>query len=96
MDGSRERLDLPDPGAGVDGFAEKECAPYHADKRARPSLPPGCYFRMHLVGYFEGIDSEHGLEWRCAPLDYLSARCCARASSPSHGSGKALSPYSAA
>ena len=38
----------------------------------RPSLPPGRYFRMHLVGYFEGIDSERGLEWRCA--DSLSLR----------------------
>ncbi|HEX6111732.1 MAG TPA: transposase [Geminicoccaceae bacterium] len=39
---------------------------------ARPSLPPGRYFRMHLVGYFEGIASERGLEWRCA--DSLSLR----------------------
>jgi Transposase domain (DUF772) len=37
-----------------------------------PSLPPGRYFRMHLVGYSEGIDSERGLEWRCA--DSLSLR----------------------
>jgi hypothetical protein len=36
------------------------------------SLPPGRYFRMHLVGYFEGIDSERGLEWRCT--DCLSLR----------------------
>jgi hypothetical protein len=27
---------------------------------------------MHLVGYFEGIDSERGLEWRCS--DSLSLR----------------------
>src|SRR4051795_117997 len=59
-------------GAGFDGFAEKQCAPYYASKRGRPSLPPGRYFRMHLVGYFEGIDSERGLEWRCA--DSLSLR----------------------
>ena len=58
--------------AGFDGFAEKECAPCYARKRGRPSLPPGRYFRMHLVGYFEGIDSERGLEWRCA--DSLSPR----------------------
>ena len=58
--------------AGFDRFAEKECAPYYAGKRGRPSLPPGRYFRMHLVGYFEGIDSERGLEWRCA--DSLSLR----------------------
>jgi transposase len=58
--------------AGFDGFAEGECAPYYASKRGRPSLPPGRYFRMHLVGYFEGIDSERGLEWRCS--DSLSLR----------------------
>ena len=38
----------------------------------RPSLPPGRYFRMLLIGYFEGIDSERGLEWRC--VDSLSLR----------------------
>jgi transposase len=58
--------------AGFDGFAEARCARYYAGKRGRPSLPPGRYFRMHLVGYFEGIDSERGLEWRCA--DSLSLR----------------------
>src|SRR3954454_14731186 len=58
--------------AGFDRFAETECAPYYAGKRGRPSLPPGRYFRMLLVGYFEGIDSERGLEWRCA--DSLSLR----------------------
>ena len=58
--------------AGFDGFAEARCAPYYARKRGRPSLPPGRYFRLHLIGYFEGIDSERGLEWRCA--DSLSLR----------------------
>src|SRR5437868_1392329 len=58
--------------AGFDRFAEGECAPYYASRRGRPSLPPGRYFRMHLVGYFEGIDSERGLEWRCS--DSLSLR----------------------
>src|SRR5213080_1085391 len=58
--------------AGFDRFAEGEGAPYHASKRGRPSLPPGRYFRMHLVGYSEGIDSERGLEGRCA--DSLSPR----------------------
>jgi transposase len=58
--------------AGFDGFAEGRCAPYYAAKRGRPSIPPGRYFRMHLVGYFEGIDSERGLEWRCS--DSLSLR----------------------
>jgi len=58
--------------AGFDRFTEGECALYYASRRGRPSLPPGRYFRMHLVGYFEGIDSERGLEWRCA--DSLSLR----------------------
>jgi len=58
--------------AGFDDFAEMQCKPFYAGKQGRPSLPPGRYFRMHLVGYFEGIDSERGLEWRCA--DSLSLR----------------------
>src|SRR4029077_14301991 len=58
--------------AGFDRLAEGECAPYYASRRGRPSMPPGRYFRIHLVGYFEGIDSERGLEWRCA--DSLSLR----------------------
>jgi transposase len=58
--------------AGFDSFVEEQCAPYYAARRGRPSLPPGRYFRMLLVGYFEGIDSERALEWRCA--DSLSLR----------------------
>ena len=55
-----------------DGFVERLCASNYALGRGRPSLPPGRYFRMLLVGYFEGIDSERGLEWRCS--DSLSLR----------------------
>jgi transposase len=58
--------------AGFDDFAEMQCKPFYASSQGRPSLPPGRYFRMHLVGYFEGIDSERGLEWRCS--DSLSLR----------------------
>ena len=58
--------------AGFDAFAEALCQPCYAASMGAPSLPPGRYFRMHLVGYFEGIDSERGLEWRCA--DSLSLR----------------------
>src|SRR6478672_8799626 len=58
--------------AGFDGFAEQQCAPVYAARQGRPSLPPGRYFRMMLVAYFEGIDSARGLEWRCA--DSLSLR----------------------
>ena len=52
--------------AGFDRFVEDLCSPYYATKQGRPSIPPGRYFRMHLVGYFEGIDSERGIQWRCA------------------------------
>ncbi len=55
-----------------DKFAEGECAPYYAKKQGRPSIPPGVYFRMLMIGYFERIDSERGICWRCA--DSLSLR----------------------
>src|SRR5512143_34565 len=58
--------------AGFDAFAETTCKPYCAAKMGAPSIPPGRYFRMHMVGYFEGIDSERGIEWRCS--DSLSLR----------------------
>ena len=49
-----DRLQAILVGAEFDRFAERECAPYYAGRRGRPSLPPGRYFRMHLIGYFEG------------------------------------------
>src|SRR5512143_1710248 len=52
--------------AEFDAFAETTCKPYYAAKMGAPSIPPGRYFRMHMVGYFEGIDSERGIEWRCS------------------------------
>ena len=59
--------------AGFDPFVEDLCKPYYSSsRRGRRSLPPGRYFRMLLVGYFEGLHSERGIEWRCA--DSLSLR----------------------
>ena len=58
--------------AGFDAFVEDLCKPYYAPRMGAPSLPPGRYFRMHMVGYFEGIDSERGICWRCS--DSLSLR----------------------
>ena len=60
--------------AKFDQTVEKLCAPYFDvdSKPGRRSIPPGVYFRMHLIGYFEGIESERGLEWRCA--DSMSLR----------------------
>ena len=54
-------------GAGFDRHVETLCQPHYSSvARGRKSLPPGRYFRMLLVGYFEGIDSERGIAWRCA------------------------------
>src|ERR1700674_4175246 len=47
-----------------DGFVEGQCARFYAPVMGRPSLAPGRYFRLLLVGYFEGIDSERGIAWR--------------------------------
>jgi transposase len=54
--------------AGFDRWVEQRCRQYyeHEEKRGRKSVPPGVYFRMLLVGYFEGIDSQRGIAWRCA------------------------------
>jgi len=52
--------------AGFDTFVEDVCKPYYAPRMGAPSLPPGRYFRMHVVGYFEGVDSERGIVWRCS------------------------------
>src|SRR5258706_13148913 len=51
---------------GFDDFAEGQCATFYAETMGRPSLPPGIYFRLLLIGYFEGIDSERGIAWRAA------------------------------
>jgi transposase len=67
-----DRLQAELTKADFDSFVEGLCTRHYAARRGRPSLPPGRYFRMLLVGYFEGIDSERGLEWRCA--DSLSLR----------------------
>jgi transposase len=59
--------------ADFDRFVEKLCRKYYdRDDRGRPSIPPGVYFRMLLVGYFEGIGSQRGIAWRCH--DSLSLR----------------------
>ena len=55
-----------------DAFVEAQCAPFYAATVGRPSLLPGTYFRLLLIGYFEGIDSERGIAWRTA--DSLALR----------------------
>lgn len=55
-----------------DAFVEDACRSFYATTMGRPSLVPGMYFRLLLVGYFEGIDSERGIAWRAA--DSLAIR----------------------
>src|ERR1700689_4280061 len=58
--------------ADFDRFVEGQCARFYAPMMGRPSLAPGRYFRLLLVGYFEGIDSERGMAWRAS--DSLAVR----------------------
>src|SRR5437660_2750069 len=57
----------------VDKRLEHLCKRFYRPVMGRPSLPPGVYFRMLLVGYFEGIDSQRGIAWRCADSRSLAA-----------------------
>jgi len=52
--------------ADFDRFVEDQCQKFYAAVLGRPSIAPGVYFRMLLVGYFEGLDSEREIAWRCA------------------------------
>jgi transposase len=67
-----QRLNQALDAHGFDEFVEAQCAPFYAAKLGRPSLTPGMYFRLLLIGYFEGIDSERGIAWRTA--DSLALR----------------------
>jgi len=66
------RLNAALDGAGFDAFVEERCRPFYAPVMGRPSLAPGRYFRVLLLGYFEGLDSERGIAWRAA--DSLAVR----------------------
>jgi transposase len=58
--------------AGFDPFCAAACQQFYAATLGRPSIPPGVYFRMLLLGYFEKLDSEREIAWRCA--DSLALR----------------------
>src|SRR5437867_2286213 len=47
-----------------DRFVEKQCQRFYAPVMGRPSLSPGRYFRLLMLGYFEGLDSERAIAWR--------------------------------
>ena len=70
-----------------DELVEGLCRPFYAEVMGRPSLAPGVYFRLLLIGYFEGIDSERGIAWRCG--DSLSLRAFA-----GYGIGEAVADHS--
>jgi len=67
-----ERLNTVLNAEKFDQRVEAMCGKYYKSSSGRPSITPGTYFRMLLLGYFEGIESERGIAWRAA--DSLSAR----------------------
>jgi transposase len=71
-----ERLNRVLDEKGFDDFVEALCASFYAETMGRPGLAPGIYFRLLMVGYFEGIDSERGIAWRTS--DSLSIRSFVR------------------
>ncbi len=68
-----EILDQPD----FEGYVEGLCARFYAND-GRPGLPPGRYFRLLLIGYFEGLDAERAIAWRAIrlPCASFSGWCC--------------------
>ena len=67
-----QRLNEVLDNAQFDLFCETQCADFYHHKLGRPSLPPGQYFRIMMIGFFEGLDSERGIAWRLA--DSLTLR----------------------
>ena len=80
-----ERLNRVLEDCGFDSFVEGLCSAFYAARLGRPSLRPGRYFRMLLIGYFEGLSSERGIAWRVAILWFavVAGPGCDRAS-PDH------------
>ena len=58
--------------AGFDRWVEQRCQAFYATQ-GRPGIPPGVYFRMLLIGYFEGLESQRGIAWRCADSNSLKS-----------------------
>jgi len=68
-----ERLNRLLADHGFDTHVEEVCRRFYTAGVGRRSIPPGVYFRMLLIGYFEGLDSERAIDWRCADSRTLSA-----------------------
>jgi transposase len=67
-----ERLNTILAEVGFDRHVESVCEKFYSDRTGRPSIPPGTYMRMLFIGFFEGLDSERGIAWRCC--DSLALR----------------------
>jgi transposase len=61
-----QRLNQALAANSFDSFVEAACRRFYAPKMGRPSLPPGRYFRLMLLGYFEGLGSKRGMAWRAS------------------------------
>jgi hypothetical protein len=72
-----EKLNSLLEGGGFDRHVEELCRAYYAEDEGRPSIPPGVYFRMLFIGYFEGLGAQRAIAWRCADSLSLRAFDCA-------------------
>ena len=70
--GFYEKLNRLLADAEFDRQVEDLCRPYYDDEVGRPSIPPGVYFRMLFIGYFESLNAQRAIAWKCA--DSLSIR----------------------
>jgi len=61
--------------AGFDEFCEARCRKFYHEKLGRPSLAPGMYFRVMLIGFFERIESERGIAWASRILCVCGSFC---------------------
>ena len=68
-----ERLSQVPAKGGYDAFVEKLCVPFYAERLGRPRLRPGRYFRLLLVAYFEGLNSERAIAWRVSDSECVRA-----------------------
>jgi hypothetical protein len=51
-----------------DGYVEDLCERFYVHG-GRPGVPPGRYFRLLLIGYFEGLDAERAIAWHLVRRD---------------------------
>src|SRR5438094_2335068 len=83
--------------AGFDEFCETGCQRFYHEKLGRPSLAPGIYFRVMLIGFFEGIESERGIAWRVADslsgsVKFYSGFLCSSTSKARQSHAEGCSP----